>query len=73
MTFKRIFILAILIIFAVFVLQNASVVQVRFFFWKAEAPRALVLIATFVAGLVTGGLLAWRHSGKGPAGNKNSR
>lgn len=73
MTVKRAFILAILIIFAVFLLQNASMVQVRFLFWKAEAPRALILIATFAAGLMTGGLLAWRRGGKGPDGNKNSR
>lgn len=44
MTVKRVLILAILIIFAVFLLQNASMVQVRFLFWKAEAPRALILI-----------------------------
>ncbi len=65
MTFKRIIVFAILIAFAVFVLQNMSMVQVRLLFWKAEAPRAMILMFTFAAGLVTGGLLAWQRRSKG--------
>lgn len=64
MSLKRVFIVAILFVFAGFVLQNTEMVQVRFLFWKAEAPRALVLMATFAAGLVTGGLLAWQRRGR---------
>ena len=64
MTLKRFFVLAILLVFALFVLQNANAVEVRFLFWKAEAPRALVLMATFAAGLLTGGLLAWQRRSK---------
>lgn len=48
--------LAILFIFAIFILQNAQVVAVRFLFWQAEASRALVLLITFVLGLVAGWL-----------------
>ena len=60
MSLKRVVLLVILIAFAVFVLQNATMVQVRLLFWKAEAPRVLVLLVTFALGLATGALLAWR-------------
>jgi len=33
--------------------------------WKAEAPRALVLVISFATGLAVGALLAWQRSGKG--------
>ena len=59
MTLKRIFILGIGIIFAIFVFQNAQVVEVRFLFWSAQASRALVLIGTLILGLVIGWLSSW--------------
>ena len=59
MTLKRIFILGIGIVFAIFVVQNAEVVEVRFLFWSAQASRALVLIGTLILGLVIGWLSSW--------------
>lgn len=59
MTPKRILILVIVLLFTVFVVQNAEVVQVRFLFWKTEASRALVLIGTFAFGLIAGWLTGW--------------
>jgi uncharacterized integral membrane protein len=56
MTVKRIVFLVIGLVFAVFVLQNAQVVEVRLFFWTAQASRALVLIGTFILGLFAGWL-----------------
>jgi len=56
MTVKRIVFLVIGSVFAVFVLQNAQVVEVRLFFWTAQASRALVLIGTFILGLFAGWL-----------------
>ncbi|MGD8366688.1 MAG: LapA family protein [Desulfobacterales bacterium] len=61
MAWKRYFIAAILIVVAVFIVQNATMVEVRFLFWRAEAPRVLVLSATFALGMTTGLLLAWRR------------
>jgi uncharacterized integral membrane protein len=58
-SFKRTLILGIIVLFLVFVAQNTHVVSVRFLFWKAEASRVLVLVATFLIGCVAGGLLAW--------------
>lgn len=59
MTLKRILILGIGLVFAIFVVQNAQVVEVRFLFWSAQASRALVLIGTLILGLVIGWLSSW--------------
>lgn len=56
MTFKRIIVIAVGTLFAVFILQNAHPVEVRFLFWQTTASRAIVLFVTFCVGLVTGWL-----------------
>ena len=48
MTPKRILLLVILILFAIFIVQNAQLVEVNIFFWTTEASRALVLLITFL-------------------------
>ena len=53
--FKKILITILLMLFALFFLLDAQVVEVRFLFWKTEASRALVLLITFAGGLITGG------------------
>jgi len=59
MTPKRIVFLVIALLFAVFVFQNAEMVEVEFLFWKTEASRALILVGTFLLGLVVGWLTRW--------------
>ena len=59
MTAKRIVLIAIGLLFASFVAQNAEVVEVRFLIFRAEASRAVVLLGTFVFGLAVGWLTAW--------------
>lgn len=61
MTPKRIALIIIAILFAVFILQNAQVVEVRFLFWGTEASRAIVLLVTFFLGLVAGWLSGWKQ------------
>jgi lipopolysaccharide assembly protein A len=61
MTPKRIVLIIIAILFAVFILQNARVVEVRFLFWGTEASRAIVLLVTFFLGLVSGWLSGWKQ------------
>lgn len=56
MTPKRIAILVAVLLFAVFIVQNAHVVEVRFLFWSTQASRALVLLGTFFLGLFGGWL-----------------
>jgi putative membrane protein len=68
MTPKRIALIIIAILFALFILQNAQVVEVRFLFWGTEASRAIVLLVTFFLGLVCGWLSGWKQ--KKPAENK---
>ena len=68
MTPKRIALIIIAILFAVFILQNAQVVEVRFLFWGTEASRAIVLLVTFFLGLVSGWLSSWKQ--KKPAEKK---
>jgi putative membrane protein len=57
MSVKQIALLAILVVFAVFVLQNTQVLEIRLLFWKVEASRALVLVITFALGIAAGFLL----------------
>ena len=57
MSTKLIVAIVVLFIFAVFIVQNAQVVMVSFLFWKIEASRAIVLMATFVFGLFTGWIM----------------
>jgi uncharacterized integral membrane protein len=57
MNTKLILIIAALILFAVFIVQNAQIVMVSFLFWKIEASRAIVLMVTFVFGLITGWIM----------------
>ena len=64
MTPKRIFLLVVLFLFAVFIVQNAQVVQVNIFFWTTEASRALVLLVTFCLGLISGWISAWTFGKK---------
>jgi len=57
MNAKLALIIAVLFLFAVFIVQNAQVVMVSFLFWKIEASRAIVLMVTFVLGLFSGWIL----------------
>lgn len=54
MTPKRIFFLVLGLLFATFIVQNAEVVQVRFLFWSAQASRAIIILGTFVLGIIVG-------------------
>jgi putative membrane protein len=59
MTAKRVVMIVVGLLFASFVAQNAEVVEVRFLFFKAEASRAIVLLGTFVFGILAGWLTGW--------------
>ena len=54
MTPKRIVFLVLGLLFATFIVQNAEVVQVRFLFWSAQASRAIILMGTFILGVIVG-------------------
>jgi uncharacterized integral membrane protein len=59
MTPKRVALLVVLLLFAVFVAQNAQVVEVHFLFWKTQASRSLVLLGILMLGLIGGFFSGW--------------
>ena len=59
MTFKYIALIVVVLLFAIFIIQNVQVVEVSFLFWKAQASRSLVLLGTFLLGLIGGWLSRW--------------
>jgi uncharacterized membrane protein YciS (DUF1049 family) len=62
--------LALLAVFALFVAQNAQVVEVRFLIWRFAMSQAVllffVLAAGFGAGWIMHAWIAWRRV-RGPA------
>lgn len=48
----------VLLLLAIFSLQNLGMVSIDFFIWSAEAPRALVYLLLFLTGAVTGLLIS---------------
>jgi len=55
---KLIAIAVVSILTLIIVLQNTEPAQARILFWPVEMSRALLLMLTFILGLVTGILLA---------------
>ncbi len=49
------FILVILVV--IFVLQNTQVVEARFLAWEVSMSRSLMLLGTFLVGIIAGWLL----------------
>ncbi|WP_445735655.1 lipopolysaccharide assembly protein LapA domain-containing protein [Mariniflexile sp.] len=45
-------------IIVIFSLQNAEVIDVKFFFWKLSISRVLVILGSFGVGLLVGILLS---------------
>jgi uncharacterized integral membrane protein len=63
----------LLLVIAVFALQNAAAVTVRFLHWQLEASLALVALSATVAGALIGWLLSlaarlrrWTRAGGAP-------
>jgi len=51
---KIVVIVVLAVLLIIFVLQNAEVVVVKFWFWDLSLPRALLLFVTFAVGLIIG-------------------
>lgn len=58
--------LIIVVLTAIFALQNAQDTRVAFFAWEYQGPQVLVLLVTFAAGILAGWLAAlpsvWQRS-----------
>lgn len=57
MNFKLFTTLGLIGLVAIFVTQNAEVVEIRFLFWTLEMSRALMFIFLLVFGIVIGWFL----------------
>ena len=64
---KKFILLVILLLVFIFVLQTTQAVEVQIYFWKVSMSRALMLLATFLAGIIAG-LIALRFK----TGKKNN-
>lgn len=51
---KIVIIIVLAVLLIIFVLQNTDMVVVKFWFWDASIPRALLLFVTFAVGLIIG-------------------
>lgn len=61
---KKIILLVILLLVFIFVLQNTQAVEVQIYFWKVSMSRALMLLATFLAGIIAGFIALRFKTGK---------
>jgi uncharacterized integral membrane protein len=57
MKFRLVLSLALVAVAAVFILQNAAVVEVRFLFWKIGMSRAVWMLVLLAIGVILGWLL----------------
>lgn len=51
---KLIFLLAFMVLVAVFALQNSMEVEIKLWFWTVQTSMVLILILTFAAGAIAG-------------------
>lgn len=54
MSFKNISVLIMLALFIIICIQNLEVIPMHFLFWKVDISKLLLLIITFVAGILVG-------------------
>ncbi|MFS1702091.1 DUF1049 domain-containing protein [Aestuariibacter sp. GS-14] len=50
-------IITLLVLCAVFILQNTSTVEITFIFWTVSMPRAVWIVVVLLVGIVIGALL----------------
>ena len=63
---KLIFLLAFMVLIAVFALQNSMEVQIKLWFWSVKTSMVLILILTFAAGAIAGILFSLPKRAKKP-------
>jgi uncharacterized integral membrane protein len=53
---KNILFAILIVLVLIFVIQNTQVVEVRSLIWKVSMSRALMLLGTFLVGMIAGWL-----------------
>ena len=56
-TLKKIVLFLLIMIFLIFSFQNRADIQIAFFKWSVFIPTSLLIVATYVLGMFTGGIL----------------
>ncbi len=57
MRFKIVFSLIILALAVIFIIQNATVVDIKFLFWKLSMSRSLMMFFLVIVGIIIGWFL----------------
>ena len=57
MNIKRYAMIAVAIVLLVFILQNVTVVEIRFLFWQLSVSRAIMFFILLAVGMIIGWLL----------------
>ena len=63
MNYKLIFTLVLVGLMVIFIVQNVSVVEIRFLFWKASMSRSIMIFLVLAVGIITGWLLRSHFGG----------
>jgi uncharacterized integral membrane protein len=58
---KLVFVIILLILFAVAILQNTQPMALKFLFWTISMPRAILLLVSLSIGIIVG--IFWALSG----------
>jgi uncharacterized integral membrane protein len=59
---KTVLTIILLSVFAVFILQNAAVVEIRFLLWELKMSRVILLLGAFFIGMLTGLFIGFESS-----------
>jgi lipopolysaccharide assembly protein A len=65
MKIKTIIVIVIAVIITIFSLQNSEITEVRFFFWKLTLSKILLILGSFVVGVLIGILVSIKNKTAG--------
>ena len=61
MRFKTVFAILFATVIIIFSIQNAEVTDVKFLFWKLSMSRVLIILGSFVFGVMVGLLVSMKR------------
>lgn len=57
LNFRTVIVILLILLVAIFALQNAEMIRLRLFFWEVEMSRAMMVLTLLLLGIVAGWLL----------------
>lgn len=61
---KTIAAIVLLSIFTIFILQNTTIVEISFLFWKLSLSRVILLLGSLFTGILIGLFIGWETAAK---------